>query len=290
MESRDAKQLALYLTGRFGLSLTATHRRDDEGETIDLQPTDVNSHAAFLFRIRIGWRSLGVELVFGPFAGDLVRAMGQSDDASRAAFAALAHAVVDDRGTVQMIVNGSTLDPERPDTWPTEWAQLAITVQSPQIDPDSAGPLWGFSVGQHWAGRLLAMTLALLSTMVEETDEVALDATGLPEGGKARVEVNRYERSRANRALCVEVHGLRCHICDFDFGETYGELGEGFIHVHHLVPVSSMGNGYRVNPVTDLVPVCPNCHAMLHRHDPPLSITALREQLVRNTGTRNLVS
>ena len=50
-----------------------------------------------------------------------------------------------------------------------------------------------------------------------------------------------------------------------DFEETYGELGRGFIHVHHLVPISSIGKTYQIDPINDLAPVCPNCHAMLHR-------------------------
>ena len=62
----------------------------------------------------------------------------------------------------------------------------------------------------------------------------------------------------------------------FDFEQTYGEIGKGFIHVHHLTPVSSIGKEYRLNPQTDLVPVCPNCHNMLHRKEPPYTIAELQ--------------
>ena len=61
-----------------------------------------------------------------------------------------------------------------------------------------------------------------------------------------------------------------CSICGFDFEKNYGELGKGFIHVHHIVPVSKIGPNYIIDPVKDLIPVCPNCHAMLHRTDPPM--------------------
>jgi 5-methylcytosine-specific restriction protein A len=64
-----------------------------------------------------------------------------------------------------------------------------------------------------------------------------------------------------------------------DFGKRYGRLGLGFIHVHHLVPISAIGSEYRVDPLADLVPVCPNCHAMLHRSEPPLAIERLRRLL-----------
>jgi 5-methylcytosine-specific restriction protein A len=53
-------------------------------------------------------------------------------------------------------------------------------------------------------------------------------------------------------------------------------LGEGFIHVHHLKPLAQIGEQYELDPINDLRPVCPNCHAMLHRASPALSIDALR--------------
>ena len=106
----------------------------------------------------------------------------------------------------------------------------------------------------------------------------------MPEGACVRVEINRYERSRINRAACIEIHGESCLVCGFNFGREYGEAGRGFINVHHVVPVSRLGPGYRINPVTDLVPLCPNCHAMAHRFDPPASVNTLRALLRRTTG------
>lgn len=50
-----------------------------------------------------------------------------------------------------------------------------------------------------------------------------------------------------------------------NFFDFYGEIGEGFIHVHHLTPIHQIGKEYKVNYKEDLAPVCPNCHAMLHR-------------------------
>lgn len=85
------------------------------------------------------------------------------------------------------------------------------------------------------------------------------------EGAKRQVMVNGYERDQHARQQCIKIHGTACDVCGIDFGKIYGELGKGFIHVHHIVPIHTIGEGYQVNPATDLVPVCPNCHAMLHR-------------------------
>ncbi len=72
----------------------------------------------------------------------------------------------------------------------------------------------------------------------------------------------------------------------FNLGEQYGEIGQGFIHVHHLKQLSDVGEGYEVDPVADLRPVCPNCHAMLHRNNPPLSIDELILRMNRSARHR----
>lgn len=87
----------------------------------------------------------------------------------------------------------------------------------------------------------------------------------LKEGAVEHITVNRYERSSIARHKCVEFHGAICSICGMDFGSVYGEIGEGFIHVHHIVPLCDVTQQYVVDYRKDLIPVCPNCHAMLHR-------------------------
>jgi 5-methylcytosine-specific restriction protein A len=96
------------------------------------------------------------------------------------------------------------------------------------------------------------------------------------EGAVRQVLVNAYERDQAARQACIAHFGLACAVCGLRFEEVYGPLGTGFIHVHHIVPLSELGTEYSLNPVTDLRPVCPNCHAMVHRQRPPLSLDELR--------------
>ena len=99
------------------------------------------------------------------------------------------------------------------------------------------------------------------------------------EGATSKVTVNRYERDRRARQCCIEHWGTTCQICGFDFGATYGEIGDGYIHVHHLIEISTVGETYIIDPVEDLRPVCPNCHAMLHTRRPALTIQELQELL-----------
>lgn len=85
------------------------------------------------------------------------------------------------------------------------------------------------------------------------------------EGAMKQILVNKYERSSIARQKCIEYYGYKCNICGMDFEENYGDIGKGFIHVHHLVPLNKIGKEYVVDYKKDLIPVCPNCHAMLHR-------------------------
>lgn len=92
-----------------------------------------------------------------------------------------------------------------------------------------------------------------------------------PEGAVKQVRVNKYERNPKARQECIKLYGYKCIICGFDFKKVYGEIGENFIHVHHKIPLKKFqevyGNidEYQVNPKNDLIPICPNCHEMIHK-------------------------
>lgn len=105
----------------------------------------------------------------------------------------------------------------------------------------------------------------------------------LQEGAARETIQSRRERNPVARALCIEHyrsrnHGrLACVVCSFEFAEVYGDIGDGFIHVHHLNPISEAKASRVVSPAIDLVPVCPNCHSMIHRGGETRSIAKLRE-------------
>lgn len=105
-------------------------------------------------------------------------------------------------------------------------------------------------------------------------------ALTLVEGEESEVILTKYERSKAAREACVLHHGYSCATCGFNFESVYGEIGRGFVHIHHINPISNRGGEYQVDPTRDLIPLCPNCHAMVHRRTPPVSITDLRAMLL----------
>lgn len=95
-------------------------------------------------------------------------------------------------------------------------------------------------------------------------DDYSFTSAG-EEGGQKRVYTTRYERDPKLRKRAIELHGESCIACGFNFKKVYGDHGSGFIHVHHVTPISEYNGQQEVNPETDLVPLCANCHAMVHR-------------------------
>lgn len=110
-------------------------------------------------------------------------------------------------------------------------------------------------------------------------DFKANDATSRKEGEEQLVLSRRYERSPINRRIAVEIHGRICRACRFSFDRSYGPLAGGYIEIHHLVPVSTLNGPTLVDPESDLVPLCANCHRMAHRRWPPYSPEELQEAI-----------
>jgi len=132
-----------------------------------------------------------------------------------------------------------------------------------QTYSDSTGlDLWSIDGVWH-----VVNAICTNNTIKDLQDDTA-ELKELTEGTKRLTSGIIHERNPEARKKCIEHHGTLCKVCGFDFFETYGDLGFGFIHVHHVQDIALRGES-TVNPKTDLIPVCPNCHAMLHRGTKP---------------------
>ncbi len=158
----------------------------------------------------------------------------------------------------------------------TDWAFLCIFHEFRKPEPSQ------FELRPEFRKAMEKLDLAGPITYPDEvrTPELFI------EGACKRVTVNAYERDRRAREAAVKEHGCFCSVCDMSFEAVYGERGRGFIHVHHLKDLASIGREYVVNPKIDLRPVCANCHAMLHRGEQVLSISDLREIVLRQRGVQ----
>ena len=114
-------------------------------------------------------------------------------------------------------------------------------------------------------------------------DEISEKLPIYHEGIKRQIVINSYERNVKARKKCIDHLGYECQCCGLNFENRYGEIGRAFIHVHHLKPISEIGRDYEINPIEDLIPLCPNCHAMIHKSSPPFTVNQLKE-IMERTG------
>jgi predicted HNH restriction endonuclease len=114
----------------------------------------------------------------------------------------------------------------------------------------------------------------------EETlPEEIVNAQTYYEGATKSIIVNIFERNSKARRACIEHYGGDCFVCGFNFKSVYGDAGEGYIHVHHLKPLSEVGEEYELDAIKDLRPVCPNCHAIIHKRKPAYEIEEVKRLL-----------
>lgn len=106
-------------------------------------------------------------------------------------------------------------------------------------------------------------------------EELGTEET-IVEGASFTVQVNAFERNPVARQKCIAHYGTSCVVCGFKFGAVYGSSAEGYIHVHHLKPLASIGEEYVIDPIKDLRPVCANCHAVIHLRPHPYSIEEVK--------------
>ncbi len=103
------------------------------------------------------------------------------------------------------------------------------------------------------------------------------------EGKVIQIYVDKFERNQKARLKCIEHYGDKCYVCGFDFGQVYGDIAQGFIHVHHLKQLSEIKSEYQVDPINDLIPVCANCHSVIHLTRPSMTIKEIKKKLKKSS-------
>ncbi|MDX5420896.1 MAG: HNH endonuclease [Hymenobacteraceae bacterium] len=158
----------------------------------------------------------------------------------------------------------------------------ALELIKPELQQQWAPQQSGISIKSAVAEELEELWFNFLKDehpkLLGDTEEVKR-GEHLWEGSALTNTTIRYERNPYARKLCIKNLGAVCTVCDLDFEQMYGDIGKGFIHVHHINPISTQKGKYKINPLKDLVPVCPNCHAMLHRKQPPYKVEDLKERI-----------
>ena len=277
--SPDVQRLCKLVSAEAGLVCEGIHGVDDGGQAwCLLQPADQPTDHAFAIRTTIEWRRTRISFEPGQFAADLLAEMGRVDATGRSAFRSIVRQCLREKASIEFRVNGESCDPEDTESWPSQWSRLALSLTarlSPVGDDESSLDI---NAAFRWTGRFAAAVVTLLPVDNGGDDHV-LDGGGYAEGAASLQRSTRYERDPRNRAAAITYWGTRCQACGLDFGVRYGEVAAGFIEVHHTTPVSRIAPGTIVDPERDLVPLCPNCHAVAHRREPPFTVKEIQDML-----------
>lgn len=210
-----------------------------------------------LFDVAIHYKSgvrIVTEILPESHSGNMLSDMSKATEEQKTLFNSYLD-IIKETCKVEIGINGSEVDTHS--SWPPYWKNFHFRLTRILNEEESFD-----DVAKQHAVLSSGMMLSLLRIVPLEE--------GYEEGNKSKAIINKYERNPLNRELCLSAKGCVCSICGFDFEKKYGKIGKGFIHVHHIIPVSQMGGSYVIDPINDLVPVCPNCHAMLHTSDVPL--------------------
>lgn len=273
LECRDLEKSVSLETG---LAFEATSGVDREGLLwFELLPLNVSRDHSFSIRVVLDWRRIRIDFQPGKFAGELLESMAHADETGRSAFCSILADCSDRGAEIGFRVNGKPYHFTSDEPWRQKWYRFFLHLSKGQLELGTEDGEPDNDIICRWTGRFAA---AITSILPLETPTGAFDEEmkGYPEGAVTTVQVNRFERDRRNRAAAIAIHGASCLACGLDMGRLYGDIAEGFIEVHHVTPVSHIGEGYVIDPANDLVPLCPNCHAISHRRSPPLSVEEIR--------------
>ena len=228
-----------------------------------------------LFEVKIFFRQkirLIVEIEPQKYSASMMETINGADTGKRAVFLQYVDLIKKKGAKIEFSINKQPKNISDEQTWVENWNSFKI--RATQIVDDRIDEKQETELMIDWARLAIGILLSLLEIESIEEKKYA-------EGHVYQVTQNRYERNPVNRELCLSANGYSCQICGFDFERFYGVLGHKFIHVHHKEMVSSFGGEYYLDPVKDMIPVCPNCHAMLHRKNPPLMPEEL-VQIIKN--------
>lgn len=267
-----ARQLQNSFDSMFGIPFTVQQVDRNGYIGFEVYPADADREYGFGLEISFTAFRISIRFIPGRFSAHMIRQMGDASTEKRLSFLSYFRAALNERGELSLVINGvSSMNIDFKD-WPTEWHNFELRLTRMPIVSDEHDEVDYLRVAEHWGGYMLGMVLSLLDVVPLVDDQ----SEGYAEGGVMRVQSNRYERNPLNRTACILAQGHTCKVCNMNFLAKYGKIGRGFIHVHHITPVSQLTHGYVIDPLTDLVPVCPNCHAMLHKENPPISFMDLK--------------
>jgi 5-methylcytosine-specific restriction protein A len=248
-----------------------------EENFIEIRFDSLPAPRGFSLRVERNWRSTTLTLFADAFAADIIHFLAKEVFLRKAEVSSIVdHFSIHSRRMTIEIDSLNMFDPQLGS--PIDFRKLKFEVEVLSAESSIQHGLL-----TEPESELIEFSLAVFSALLpRESDEFHSpeETLGFPEGAVTKVEVNKYERDPRNRRAAIALHGISCQVCGFNFEEKYGRVGSDYVVVHHLVPVSELGENYILDPASDLATLCANCHAMAHRRTPPYGLDELKALLL----------
>ncbi len=247
-----------------GVELIREYMPHDHEYELKIRLAQIPMPHGFTMRIYDNYLSWKIELILDIFTAPLITAMQRRYLERKIGLESYLELAKVKNNNFSLSINGNS----DPSAVMEEWKDINFVLAKSYFSEDSE-----FST---LSSVLLDFMCIVLFLLIEDTEWTNANIEGEEEGAVYSAIVKKYERSRYNRALCLKYYGFMCRGCGDKLAEKYGPIGSDVIHVHHIFPVSQMGGAYQLNPIKDLVPLCPNCHNIVHRKTPMLDLDSLK--------------
>lgn len=245
----------------------------------DINSNDFNSfHLAptgadgTLFSLDVSFNDVRLKITAEPqrYAANFVKLISKSGEQRRKCFVSIWDEI-GDKG-LSILINDKSVSKDEFLSFDNNWKHFCVSLNKApyfNIDEDESQDYCIL----NYIKLICELFLTLFPYEVQGDD---------CEGKETKVTVSKYERSPHNRNICLRLHGYNCAVCGFNFESKYGSIGHKFIEVHHLIPASQLGEEYHFDPTKDLIPLCSNCHSMVHKRNPPYTVEELKKILHDN--------
>jgi len=263
------------LSSELGVELISTENAANQTSPYEIRFAGLDINKSFSLVLSRSWKTTQIRFQADAFAGDVVQYLCGRINMNQEQFSAAIELNQSNYSSINLEIDGRPFfgNSGKISQNPTLKFEVEALTSESSIE---------YGLLSEQEERLIKFALSLIASVLpiqKDTFRNPDEVLGFPEGAVSQVLVNKYERDPRNRQEAIAIHGKSCKACGFNFQDKYGHLGDEYIIVHHVVPVSQMGNGYRVDPARDLITLCANCHAMVHREDPPLSVEKLKQIL-----------
>lgn len=255
------------LSDKSGLSISCQVDSRDPNH-VEYFFADLPRANTFFFDLFMGWQVFKIIAHPGSFSRDLLQAMRKkgADDAST--FTRIYNAIYSSKVRSTLKIDGDVVHSWPNQIWQKNWDSFEWVIE----------PAPGRFAGREAADKLEIITDTMLRCIGAVVSLVPIHGTSRIEGGQVARTIESYERDESLREDCLKLYGYTCQVCEFDFEKKYGREGRGFIEVHHIERLADRQLS-ETNPITDLIPLCANCHRMAHRHVPPYTPSEIRDMI-----------